>query len=295
MSHDKQTPGSPQKGERIAKALARAGVGSRREIERMIEAGRVRVGGEILASPAHNIASLDGITVDGQPVRAGERARLWRYHKPRGLVTTHRDPRGRATVFEQLPRTLPRVVSVGRLDLNSEGLLLLTNDGSLARWMELPAHAFVRRYRVRAYGMIDEAKLDLIRAGAIVDGIVYEPAQVRVDRASGDNAWLEVELTEGKNREIRRLLGFVGLEVNRLIRTGYGPFTLGSMPKGGLAEVPSKALAGALKAFFQANPGSVAVEGKPVDPSKWAKPKPRRPRPKARLRPSPHSGPTRRG
>lgn len=261
------------RGERIAKLLARAGVGSRREVERMIAAGRIKLDGHLLDTPAVNLTSLSGVTVDGHPVTLPETTRLWRYHKPKGLLTTHHDPQGRPTVFERLPGHLPRVISVGRLDLNSEGLLLLTNDGELARRMELPETGWKRRYKVRAHGRASEAALEGLRAGPVVDGLAYAPIEVEIDRAERSNVWLTVTLTEGKNREIRRVLAAVGLEVNRLIRIGYGPFTLSSLPRGAIAEVPQKALlsaAGTLLSSAGENGGRLRPR---PDPSKWAKAK----------------------
>lgn len=272
------------KGERIAKALARAGIGSRREVERMILAGRVAVDGRALKTPAHLVTSLDGIKVDGKPVELAEPPRLWRYHKPRGLVTTHHDPEGRGAVFDHLPQHLPRVISVGRLDLNSEGLLLLTNDGILARWMELPTTAWIRRYHVRAHGQVDEKKLQDLALGTSVDGVVYESIDARLERVSGHNAWLTVALREGKNREVRRVLASVGLEVNRLIRIAYGPFFLGTLPRGAVAEIPSKTLYQHC-ADILADPasGSIAARTrKAPSPNKWAKAKPKPTRPGAK-------------
>jgi len=231
-----------EKGERIAKVLARAGLCSRREAERWIAAGRVAVDGKVLDGPAFNVMAANQVTVDGKPLPAREETRLWRYHKPSGLVTTHRDPQGRATVFDKLPPDLPRVVSVGRLDLNSEGLLLLTNDGSLARRLELPDNQWIRRYRVRVLGAVDENKLDGLKRGVTISGIRYGPVEASVDKGSGANTWLTVSIREGKNREIRRLMEHVGLKVNRLIRTSYGPFQLGKLARGAIAEIPPKAL-----------------------------------------------------
>lgn len=234
-------PGAPD-GERIAKRLARAGVASRREAERMIEAGRVKVNGERIVSPALNVSAADMITVDGRPVAAAEPARLWRYHKPTGLVTSERDEKGRATVFDRLPEALPRVMSVGRLDLNSEGLLLLTNDGELKRRLELPSTGWTRRYRVRAHGRIADAALDPLRKGMTVEGERFQPMTVDIEREQGANLWLAIALKEGKNREIRRALEAVGLTVNRLIRISYGPFQLGDLAAGGVEEVRAKTL-----------------------------------------------------
>ena len=227
-------------GERIAKRLARAGVCSRREAERWIAAGRVAVDGTVLDSPAVLVNGASRITVDGRPVGAPERRRVWRYHKPRGLICTNDDPRGRPTIFSDLPDALPRVVSVGRLDVNSEGLLLLTNDGGLAGNLERGDWA--RRYRVRAYGPPDEARLAGLAKGAEVDGIRYGPIEARLDRAEGSNVWLTISLREGRNREVRRVLETLELAVNRLIRISYGPFQLGNLARGKVAEIPNKAL-----------------------------------------------------
>ncbi len=230
------------KGERIAKVLARAGLCSRREAERWIAAGRVAVDGKRLDSPAVAVAQEARVTVDGRPLPAPAPARLWRYHKPAGLITSHRDPQGRPTVFERLPDTLPRVVSVGRLDITSEGLLLLTNDGGLARALELPATGWVRRYRVRVFGTVDEARLPALEKGLRVGGVAYGPIRARLDSRRGGNAWLTVSLTEGRNREVRKIMEHLGLTVNRLIRVAYGPFQLGKLRRGATAEVPAKVL-----------------------------------------------------
>ncbi len=228
------------KGERIAKRLARAGLCSRRDAERWIAEGRVAVDGKVLTSPALAVTEASDIRVDGKPIPAAEPARLWRYHKPAGLVTTHRDEQGRATVFDRLPPELPRVVSVGRLDLNSEGLLLLTNDGELSRALELPSRGWLRRYRVRVHGTVDPARLAALEAGVTIDGMAYGPIRAVLDREQGSNAWLTVSLHEGKNREIRRVMEHLGLGVSRLIRIAYGPFQLGDLPRGAIEEVPRK-------------------------------------------------------
>ncbi len=233
---------SPPKGERIAKVIARAGICSRREAERLIAEGRVTLNGRPLSTPAVTVTADDRITVDGRPLPEPDAPRLWRYHKPPGQVTTHRDPQGRPTVFQHLPADLPRVVSVGRLDINSEGLLLLTNDGSLARILELPSTGWVRRYRVRAFGGVDQAKLDGLADGVTVDGVDYGPIEARLDRVQGDNVWLTMALREGRNREVRRVLEHLGLKVNRLIRLSYGPFQLGSLPRGAVEEVSQRIL-----------------------------------------------------
>ena len=214
-------------GERIAKVLARAGLCSRRDAERWIADGRVAVNGKVLASPATNVGARDRIMVDGQPLPQRERTRLWLYHKPRGRVTTARDPQGRPTVFAALPVDLPRVVAVGRLDINTEGLLLLTNDGGLARILELPSTGWLRRYRVRAHGTVKEADLAALKDGIAVDGVLYGAVEATIDRVQGSNVWLTVGLREGKNREVKRVLGHLGLTTNRLIRVSYGPFQLG--------------------------------------------------------------------
>lgn len=235
-----------QKGERIAKRLARAGVCSRRDAERLIAEGRVKLNGDILKSPAINVTESDKIEVDGDPVGKKEVTRLWRYHKPKGLVTSHRDEKGRATIFDSLPASLPRVISVGRLDLTSEGLLLLTNDGALSRHLELPATGWTRKYRVRAFGRIGQERLDALKNGIKIDGVLYGPIEATMEREQGDNVWLEMILREGKNREIRKVLEYLGLTVNRLIRVSYGPFHLGQMEEGAVEEVTQKALREAL-------------------------------------------------
>src|SRR5947209_14774173 len=233
---------SEQEGERIAKRIARAGLCSRREAEQWIFAGRVEVNGKPIASPALNVSAADRIKVDGKPLPQRERTRLFLYHKPRGLVTSARDPQGRPTIFARLPKHLPRLVSIGRLDLNSEGLLLLTNDGGLARVLELPKTGWLRRYRVRAHGRVSQAALDALAAGITVDGIRYGPIEARLDREQGSNLWLTFAMREGKNREIRNVLGALGLQVNRLIRISFGPFRLGELPEGAVEEVATRVL-----------------------------------------------------
>lgn len=230
------------RGERIAKYLARAGIASRRDAEKLIAEGKVKLAGQVVSSPATFVQPGDVLTVGGRPVAAPDRTRLFRYHKPAGLVTTHRDERGRTTVFEELPAGLPRLVSIGRLDLTSEGLLLLTNDGALARQLELPANGWLRRYRVRVHGAVDERTLATLAQGLTVEGVRYGPIQAGLDSRQGANAWLTVALQEGKNREIRRVMQHLGLAVNRLIRTAYGPFQLGNLPRGAAEEVNAKVL-----------------------------------------------------
>ena len=246
-------------GERIAKRLARAGLCSRRDAERWIAEGRVIVNGKKLSSPACNVGDGDRILVDGKPVPAAEPARLWRYHKPRGLVTTARDPQGRPTVFDALPAGLPRVIAVGRLDLGSEGLLLLTNDGELARRIELPATGWVRRYRVRVHGTVDSHRLDSLARGITIDSVTYGEIRARLDRQQGDNAWLTISLAEGENREIRRVCEHLGWPVNRLIRLSFGPFQLGHLEPGAVEEVTGKVLREQLGAQAPAK----AARGKP--------------------------------
>jgi 23S rRNA pseudouridine2605 synthase len=230
-------------GERIAKFLARAGVASRREAERMIAYGRVSVNGTVLLSPAHNVVPSDAITVDGKPLQGKDKTRMWLYHKPRGLMTTHYDPDGRPTVFEELPRSLGRVVSVGRLDLNSEGLLLLTNDGELAGKLGHPSLGWKRHYRARVHGIPRESDLDILREGAVIDRIHYAPAEVSIDNRGTSNCWLDVVVTEGKNREVRRMLEYIDCPVNRLLRVAFGPFQLSSLGVGEVKEIGQKMLA----------------------------------------------------
>lgn len=230
-------------GERIAKRIARAGLASRRDAERMIEAGRVSLNGRVLTSPAQNVTPSDRILVDGKPLAAAEPARLWRYHKPAGLVTTAKDEQGRATVFENLPPELPRVMSIGRLDLTSEGLLLLTNDGALKRRLELPSTGWLRKYRVRVHGRPSPEMLAPLERGITIDGERFQPMRIAIDRQQGANAWLTIGLREGRNREIRRALEAVGLSVNRLIRISYGPFQLGDLSPSAVEEIPARVLA----------------------------------------------------
>jgi 23S rRNA pseudouridine2605 synthase len=233
---------SEHEGERIAKAIARAGLASRREAEAWIAAGRVAVNGAKISSPALNVTAADRVTVDGQPLPVRERTRLFLFHKPRGLVTTHADPQGRPTVFSVLPKHLPRLISVGRLDANTEGLLLLTNDGGLARTLELPATGWTRRYRVRANGKVTQLRLDRLKHGIEIDGITYGAIDARLDREQGANVWLTFAMREGKNREVKNVLGHLGLAVNRLIRVSFGPFQLGELPEGAVEEVRTRHL-----------------------------------------------------
>ena len=233
---------SQHKGDRIAKVIARAGLASRREAERMIEAGRVAVNGKVIARAALNVTDADRITVDGRDLKAPEPPRLWLYHKPAGLVTTTRDDQGRPTIFDELPDELPRVMSVGRLDLNSEGLLLLTNDGEIKRKLELPSTGWLRKYRVRIKGRPSDATFAPLRQGLVIDGETFQPMTVTLDRQQGANAWATVGLREGRNREIRRAMEAVGLSVNRLIRISYGPFQLGNLKTGAVEEIRPRIL-----------------------------------------------------
>ncbi len=241
--------GSPE-GERIAKRLARAGLCSRRDAEKWILDGRVSVNGTLLTSPALVVRESDIVLVDGKPIAEPEPPRLWRYYKPSGLVTTARDEKGRPTVFDRLPPELPRVISVGRLDLTTEGLLLLTNDGEVARYLELPSTGWARRYRVRVHGIVDPVQLAGLAKGPTIEGVHYGPVEAILDRQQGSNAWLTVTLREGKNREIRKLMDSLGLTVNRLIRVAYGPFQLGKLPEGEVEEVPKRVLKDQLARFF---------------------------------------------
>jgi 23S rRNA pseudouridine2605 synthase len=245
-----ETSARPKK-ERIAKFLARAGVASRRACEELIAAGRVRVNGAILTHPVTLVDANDAIAVDGAPLAPASQSRIWRYHKPAGLVTTAYDPQGRPTVFDALRESLPRVISVGRLDINSEGLLLLTNDGELARYLEHPAQGLARTYRVRAHGPIDNSIIARLRRGLKIDDVHYRPISVTIDSRQGTNCWLTMVLHEGKNREIKRLLQHLGLHVTRLLRTGYGPFPIGKLARGAVEEVPSRTLREVLPGYFE--------------------------------------------
>jgi 23S rRNA pseudouridine2605 synthase len=229
-------------GERIAKVIARAGLASRREAELWIAAGRVAINGKAIASPALNVGEQDRVTVDGEPLPERERTRLFLYHKPRGLLTTRADPQGRPTIFYRLPVNLPRLISVGRLDFNTEGLLLLTNDGALARVLELPATGWLRRYRVRAHGAVTPAQLEALREGVTISGIHYGAIDAAIERTQGSNLWLSFAIREGKNREVRNVLGDLGLEVTRLIRVSFGPFQLAELAEGAIEEVRTRVL-----------------------------------------------------
>lgn len=267
------SPSDAPKGERIAKVLARAGVASRREAERMIDAGRVVVNGATITSPALNVTQSDTISVDGKPIADPEPPRIWLYHKPAGLVSTESDEKGRPTIYDGLPVDLPRVMSIGRLDLNSEGLLLLTNDGGVKRKLELPSTGWLRRYRVRVNGRPQDADFEPLRQGIVADGEVFQPMQVTLDRQQGANAWLTLGLREGKNREIRRAMGELGFKVSRLIRVSFGPFQLGELKPGAVEELRRKIVRDQL--------------GLPAeDPSGTARPKPRpNARPNTRSKP----------
>ncbi|MBO0755260.1 MAG: pseudouridine synthase [Bradyrhizobiaceae bacterium] len=235
-------PAPKRDAERLAKVIARAGLCSRRHAETWIAAGRVSVNGERVVSPALNVTPKDQISVDGKPLPERERTRLFRYHKPAGLVTTNEDPEGRPTIFSALRKDLPRLLTVGRLDIGTEGLLLLTNDGGLARVLELPATGWLRRYRVRAHGLIRQDQLDRLRSGLTVEGVHYGPIEATLDRTQGTNAWLTVAIREGRNREVRNVLGALGLQVNRLIRVSFGPFQLADLPVGEVEEVTTRVL-----------------------------------------------------
>jgi len=247
---DTETP----RGDRIAKFLSRAGIASRRDAERMLAEGMITVNGKKITHPATFVTPDDVVQVKGKVVDQPDRTRVWRYHKPEGLVTTHKDPEGRPTVFDKLKHQLPRVISVGRLDLTSEGLLLLTNDGGLARQLELPATGWLRRYRVRVFGVPDPAALKALANGVTVEGVRYGPIEAEVDATKGDNTWLTVSLREGRNREIRRVMEHLGLAVSRLIRVAYGPFQLGTLERGGIEEIQPRVLREQLPAGAGAPP-----------------------------------------
>ncbi len=232
----------PTKPERVAKVIARAGLCSRRDAERWIEMGRVNVNGKPLITPAMTVLPTDTVEVDGKPLPEREEARLWRYHKPAGLVVSHRDEKDRASVFDKMPEDMPRVISIGRLDINTEGLLLLTNDGGLARLLELPATGWVRRYRVRANGKVTPEALEALKDGLQVDGVQYGPIEAKLDKEQGANVWLTIALREGKNREVKKICEHLGLKVGRLIRTSFGPFQLGELARGAVDEISQKVL-----------------------------------------------------
>ena len=242
MTKQVMTDRTTNEGERIAKVIARAGLASRRQAEAWIAAGRVSVNGAVIASPALNVTRRDRITIDGAALPRRARTRLFLYHKPRGLMTTHADPQGRDTIFRALPKHLPRLISVGRLDINTEGLLLLTNDGGLARALELPATGWLRRYRVRALGRVTQERLDRLRQGVTIEGMRYGAIEATLDREQGANVWLTFAIREGKNREVRNVLEHLGLQVNRLIRVSYGPFQLGEMQETAVEEVRTRML-----------------------------------------------------
>jgi 23S rRNA pseudouridine2605 synthase len=235
--------------------MARAGLCSRREAEAWIESGRVQVNGKKILSPALNISRDDDIRVDGRKIEVTEPIRLWRFHKPKDCLTTNKDPQGRPTVFEVLPKTLPRVVTVGRLDYTTEGLLLLTNDGDLARWLEHPETGWVRRYRVRVHGRVTAQVIERLAKGVTVEGVRYRPAQLEIEAQQGLNTWVSISLTEGKNREVKKLLAHFNLAVTRLIRVSYGPFQLGKLPRGQVEEVPQRVLKDQCAAFLKASHG----------------------------------------
>ena len=232
-----------EKPERIAKVIARAGICSRRDAEVYIADGRVKVNGVLLESPAFTVTKSDIIEVDNVRLSAAEPPRLWRYHKPRGLVVSNKDEKGRDTIFMKLPESLPRVISIGRLDIDSEGLLLLTNDGELARHLELPATGWTRKYRVRVYGRVEEAKLEEIAEGVKIDGVQYGPVLARLDTQKNSNAWLTIAIKEGRNREVRNIMEYLGYPVTRLLRLSYGPFLLGKLEAGQVEEVKPSVLA----------------------------------------------------
>lgn len=262
---------TPKTGDRIAKVLARAGIASRRGAEAIITAGRVSVNGQKIDSPALNVTDSDQITVDGKPLRAAEPERMWLYHKPLGLVTSDADEKGRRTIYDALPEDMPRVMSIGRLDINSEGLLLLTNDGGIKRKLELPATGWMRRYRVRINGRPTDANLEPLRKGITVEGDRFQPMQITLDRQQGANAWLTVGLREGKNREIRRAMESIGLAVNRLIRISYGPFQLGDLKPGAVEEIRRKIVRDQLGIETQDPSGT--AKSKPKAPQRKRKPR----------------------
>ena len=279
--------------ERVARVLARAGIASRREAERLIEAGRVALNGQVLTSPAVNVGPSDIVTVDGAPIAEREPPRLWRYHKPPGLLTTHKDPKGRTTVFDTLPKDLPRVISVGRLDYSSEGLLLLTNDGAVARQLELPSTGVVRWYRARAFGRASQEKLDSLKVGVTVEGVAYGPIDARIERGeTNSNVWIGLSLAEGKNREVRKVLEEIGLRVNRLIRVAYGPLELGDLRPGEVEEVPARRLRELIAEGFTGEPDPDKAYRPPARGE--SAPRPGASKPKGRLASKPIGKPQRR-
>ncbi len=284
MTDDREKPEKgARKEERIAKMLARAGVGSRRAVERMIEAGMVRQGDQVITTPATLISSVEGITVDGMEVKPPEPTKIWKYHKPAGRMTTYYDPEGRPTVFEAMPENMPRVLSVGRLDLNTEGLLLLTNDGELSRWLELPSTGWIRTYKVRCHGYFDREKVAEIRRGVTIEDVAYRGVKININESrEKSNIWLTISITEGKNREVRKLLEYIGLQVTRLIRLSYGPFELGEMKRGDIQEVTTQDMLHHCSDFFQDRdvtgimpPADVSKPRSKKSRSGWAKAKPK--------------------
>jgi 23S rRNA pseudouridine2605 synthase len=258
-----------QAQQRIAKVMAQAGLCSRREAEAWILAGRVQVDGKILTTPALVVTDANQILIDQKPFRWPQaKSKIWIYHKPDGLLVTNRDPEGRPTIFDNLPKSLPRVVAVGRLDLNSEGLLLLTNDGALARYLELPRSALARYYRVRVYGNLPLDLVEKLAQGLRIDGVDYAPIELEIEKITGRNAWLYMTLREGKNREIRKVLAHFELQVNRLIRLAYGPFRLDKLPPGQVEEINSELLPKMLPDYFNARPGKTTMADSAAAPSK---------------------------
>jgi 23S rRNA pseudouridine2605 synthase len=290
MSDDTGAAKGEPKGDRIAKVLARAGLCSRRDAERWIEEGRVKVDGKLLLTPAFVVTPGSIILVDCKPIKEPEPSKLWRYHKPAGLVTSHRDEKGRETLFDTLPPELGRVISIGRLDLNSEGLLLLTNDGELARKLELPSTGWVRRYKVRVHGTVEPERFLALTDGVIIDGVRYGKIEVEFERQKGSNAWVTVALTEGKNREIRKVFEHLGYGVTRLLRLSYGPFQLGLLPRGAIEEVPRRVLRDQLGLGAAKDKGAsrktLTLKEEPAAP----KGKPKIPKPHRAVEPAPKRG-----